>query len=561
MSPLPDHELDEVVRIIRSGTLLPSQYRDILFPPRPRPTLTWPGRDEADARERQTTFIPSLTPVERVRARVDGPSNPCDHQANATGSSAVSGQGAATADTTPARARWTNRLILGDNLAATRVLAGIEGASIAAAGGVKLIYLDPPFLTGGAVRAAVPVGDGRDGDRSVPVPAFDDTWPEGLAGYLSMMAPRLRALHRVLADDGCLFFHADVRVSAAIRLVLDEIFGPGRLVNEIVWSYGLGNARARRAFAAKHDTILFYAKSDAYRFEAPRGPVTPAMAAKYRHPRPDGSRFMRSYGREYTLRGGKPVGTVWDLPSISPTSRERTGYPTQKPERLLERIILAVTAPGDLVLDPFCGSGTTLAVAGRLGRAWIGIDGSPLAIRTCRDRLRASGAAFDISAVGEEPHASGGDPPRAGPATPGTALDYALCPIAVATRFPRQGSVELVGLHVSGSPSDGPLDRRAGHLVVRDGVLVRVARGGPDAARGAPLTLHWGDWLAGWAVGQTDAAHGFVALWEASRTRADRSLPLTATLPEAVRVAPPESLTVRVTDIFGQWWDAPVRAG
>ena len=538
MDRLSAEERRELARRLTAGEPLPAQYRDVLFPPVPEPRLIWPGQGTLEPAGVPADLGPR--PVERVTGNVAKPVT-CVEVA-ASGQEVESGS--------PPGQGWVNRLVLGDNFAALGVLDRWDEAAIAAAGGIKLIYLDPPFLTGANVRADVPIGDVGDG-RSVSVPAFHDAWPGGLAAYLSMITPRLGSLHRSLATDGCLFFHADVRVSAAVRLVLDEIFGTGRLVNEIVWSYGLGNARARRAFAPKHDTILFYAKSDQYRFDAPRGPVTPAMTAKYRHVRPDGSRFMRSYGREYTLRGGKPVGTVWDLPSISPTGRERAGYPTQKPERLLERIISAVTAPGDLVLDPFCGSGTTIAVADRLGRRWVGIDSSPLAIRTCRNRLRAGGATFDIQTV----MASPGDEPEL------TGLAYRLGPVTVTSIRGDQWTVELVDVRVSGPPVAGPPPRRAGQVTVRDGVLVQIGRVGDPDGGDDRLTRHWSDWLDGWAVGTMSARHGFVALWEANRSRTDRGLPTRATFTVTEDRPAGDQLTARVTDVFGRWWDAPVRAG
>jgi DNA modification methylase len=260
------------------------------------------------------------------------------------------------------------RLVLADNLA---FLATLPDAS------VDLVYADPPFGTQKTRRLAS------------PSPTFDDVWDGGVRGYVDWMRPRLRELHRVLRTTGSLFLHADWRASHRLRVELDEVFGEDCFRNEIVWHYGLGGRAPANAFARKHDTILFYARSDGARFNATRGDVTPAMAAKYAHEDEHGRRFMRSYGRRYYLQGGKRHDSVWQIPAIAPGARERLGYPTQKPEALLERIVEAASNPGDLVLDPFLGSGTTAVVALRLGRAFVGCDRSPDAIAVTQARLDA----------------------------------------------------------------------------------------------------------------------------------------------------------------------------
>ncbi len=158
-------------------------------------------------------------------------------------------------------------------------------------------------------------------------------------------------------------------------------------VNEIVWHYGLGAARGRRRLLTKHDVIFWYAGSPGYTFNLLRDEPTPAMLDKYRHVDEAGNRYMNSYGKRYLLKGGKPLDDVWDIPAIAPTSKERAGYPTQKPLALLQRIVQLASNPGDLVLDPFCGSGTTLVAAQHLGRRWIGIDSNPQAIAIARRRL------------------------------------------------------------------------------------------------------------------------------------------------------------------------------
>jgi DNA modification methylase len=169
--------------------------------------------------------------------------------------------------------------------------------------------------------------------------------------------------------------------------MLDGVFGAERFQNEIVWHYGLGAANATRHFLRKHDTILVYRKGDSSTFNLVRGAVTPAMRAKYCHEDERG-RYMMSRGRRYYLKGGKPLDSVWRIPAIAATARERLGYPTQKPEALLERIVLSSSNEGDLVADFFCGSGTTPAVAHRLGRRWIACDDNPDAIALTAARLK-----------------------------------------------------------------------------------------------------------------------------------------------------------------------------
>jgi site-specific DNA-methyltransferase (adenine-specific) len=261
-----------------------------------------------------------------------------------------------------------NRLVLGDNLAFLRTL---EDAC------VDLAYLDPPFFT----RSA----RGRPGGGH----SFDDRWPDGLDGYLDWLDDRLAELHRVLRPTGSLFLHLDWRAAHHGRVLLDARFGAEQFRNEIVWHYGLGGRAPAGAFARKHDTLLFYARSERALFFPLRGAVTPAMEAKYAH-RDDRGRYMRSYGRRYYLQGGKHLDSVWDVPAIAPRARERVGYPTQKPEALLERVVLCASRPGALVADVCLGSGTTAVVAQRLGRRFLGCDRSAGALALARDRLLAA---------------------------------------------------------------------------------------------------------------------------------------------------------------------------
>jgi DNA modification methylase len=236
----------------------------------------------------------------------------------------------------------TARLALGDCL---ELLEGEPTAS------VDLVYLDPPFNTG-RVHAA------RAG-------TFDDRF-ESLEDYLGFLGPRLAQCRRVLRPTGSILVHCDWRTSHRVRCLLDDLFGPEQFVNHLVWSYGLGGS-SPRTFARKHDDILFYGRTVDYWFEAPRVPATSVR--------------MRGMTKKAT--------DVLDVPSLNNQAKERVGYPTQKPLELLRMLVGACCPPGGVVLDPCCGSGTTLVAALDLGRDAIGFDRSEEAILVTRERLAA----------------------------------------------------------------------------------------------------------------------------------------------------------------------------
>lgn len=230
-------------------------------------------------------------------------------------------------------------------------LRGMGGAT------VDLAYLDPPYNTG--VRR---VGT----DRGNGVTTYTDNWSD-MRDYVAFLRERVAEVHRVLRPTGSILLHCDWRSSHHVRLMLDDIFGAEAFVNHIVWSYGLGGSSPRR-FARKHDDILFYGRSAAYWFEPPRVPA----------------RSVRLAGQL------KKATDVLDIPSINNMALERTGYPTQKPLELLRVLVGACCPPGGLVLDPFCGSGTTLVAAVSLGRSAIGIDVNDDALRLARARLEST---------------------------------------------------------------------------------------------------------------------------------------------------------------------------
>ncbi len=217
-------------------------------------------------------------------------------------------------------------------------------------GSVDLLYADPPFNTGRAQTGAAG--------------AYDDAWPT-TADWVAWLRERLVATLPKLAPSASILLHVDWRTSHHARLLLDELLSPDHFVNHLVWAYGLGGSSPRR-FARKHDDILFYALDpDRYFFDPPMVPAT--------------SRRLEGQLKKAT--------DVLDIPAINNMAAERTGYPTQKPLALLELLVGACCPPGGLVLDPCCGSGTTLVAATGLGRRAVGCDTSPDAVAIARERL------------------------------------------------------------------------------------------------------------------------------------------------------------------------------
>lgn len=278
---------------------------------------------------------------------------------------------------------WTNKLIWGDNkLVLSSLINGSLRREIEAAGGLKLVYIDPPFAVGADFGFDISVGgDSVTKKQSIiEETAYRDTWGRGISSYLSMMYERLRLMHSLLADDGSIYVHCDWRVSSVIRLMLDDIFGKGHFRNEIIWCYKSGGV-GDTGYAKKHDTILFYSKGDSLIFNN-------IKEKSYMMPWSGKNPAQTYYSDEkgsYTLVNTKDYWT--DIGMLATSAHERVGYPTQKPEALLERIIKASSNEGDLVADFFCGSGTTAAVAEKLGRKWIACDLGRFAIHITRKRL------------------------------------------------------------------------------------------------------------------------------------------------------------------------------
>jgi site-specific DNA-methyltransferase (adenine-specific) len=258
-----------------------------------------------------------------------------------------------------------------------------------AAGSARLAYLDPPFFTQRVQRLA-PRDTGPEGGTGFE---FSDLW-SGQREYAVFLQQCLSEVHRVLSPDGAVFFHCDRRAAHVARGVLDQIFGARQFRNEIIWQYRRWS-NAQRALLPAHQTIYHYSKSGEYVFHPMFVEYSPATNIdQILQRRTRDARGKAVYARDEAgrvLNGGAkkgvPLGDVWDIPYLNPKAKERVGYPTQKPVLLLQRIIELASDPGDLVLDPCCGSGTTLVAAQLLGRRSLGIDASQPAIALARQRL------------------------------------------------------------------------------------------------------------------------------------------------------------------------------
>jgi site-specific DNA-methyltransferase (adenine-specific) len=265
-----------------------------------------------------------------------------------------------------------NLIVYAENLSYMRTLPD---------GAFRLIYIDPPFNTGKVQQRArmrvvaseqgvrVGFGDRRYHVQLYDSPAYQDAYED----YLGFLEPRLREAHRLLTPDGSLFVHLDYREAHYVKVLLDTIFGRECFMNEIIWAYDYGG-RSKRRWPAKHDTIFWYAKDpENYVFHYEAIDRIPYMAPSL-------------VGAEKAQRGKTPTD-VWWLTIVPTNSKEKTGYPTQKPLKLLERIVRVHSDVGDWVLDFFAGSGTTGEAAARLGRRFILIDNHPDAIRIMAERL------------------------------------------------------------------------------------------------------------------------------------------------------------------------------
>jgi site-specific DNA-methyltransferase (adenine-specific) len=280
-----------------------------------------------------------------------------------------------------------DQLLLGDNLAALTALCRTHEQR------VTLAYMDPPFFTNRVHEAQLLRPGARRGTRGGRERhvAFDDRWTDR-AAYLEALAPRIRLVRRLLAPWGSFVIHVDPKVSHYVKVLCDELFGEDCFASEIVWRYRRWPTRTPN-FQRVHDVLLRYRRdaSTPPRWNVLYEPLAASTLATWGTSKQradfDASGHRRRSTRTQETSRGVPIGDVWDIGVIAPISRERTGYPSQKPEALLERLVTALSAPGDVVVDPYLGSGTTAVVAARLGRRFVGVDQSEIAVEVARKRI------------------------------------------------------------------------------------------------------------------------------------------------------------------------------
>ncbi|MBI3795315.1 MAG: site-specific DNA-methyltransferase [Nitrospinae bacterium] len=425
MARLTDQEKQEIVRFIEAGKPLPEKYRFLLFDEKREVELVWNGK---------TGEVCNIVLPFQIIEQVDEPRSEKEVKLQPGLFDAVSGR---------QLKGWTNKLIWGDNkLILSSLKNGPLREEIEKQGGLKLIYIDPPFDVGADFSMDIEIG----GDTFTKKPnimeelAYRDTWGKGADSFIAMIYERLALMRDLLAEDGSIYVHSGWQVSHLIKAVMDEIFGSQRFRSEIIWKRTTAHSDSQ-SFGNVHETIFYYCKTSRVLFNPVHTPYSNEYAdTRYKHMDPDGRRFMDdnvtapSHGSDsgryqwkrkyppsgrmwsytqdnmqelerknklYYTREGMPrikryldempglaVSSLWtDIFAINSQAQERHDYPTQKPEALLERIIKASSNEGDIVADFFGGSGTVAAVAEKLGRKWIVSDLGKFAIHTTRKRI------------------------------------------------------------------------------------------------------------------------------------------------------------------------------
>ncbi len=425
---LTDNEKREVLKLIEAEKPLPDKYRFLLFDDKREVELVWNGK---------TNEVTNIVLPFQVIEQIDEPR--AEKQAD-TG---------AQGDLFDFRGRqktgWTNKLIWGDNkLILSSLKNGPIRDEIEKQGGIKLIYIDPPFDVGADFSMDIEIGDETFTKKPNVLEelAYRDTWGKGADSFIAMIYERLMLMRDLLAEDGSIYVHCDWRVNSHLRLVLDEIFGSIFFQNEIIWKRAAAHNFKTIGYSRTNENILYFTKTQKIIFNEQYTPYGDAQLSRYkkdetgklykaenltfstsnssrqfewRGTRPPSNRSWgasleqlekwwsegrilvkkdgtpRLDGLKIYLdetKGGNSLSTLWDdVDRVGNTSDERVDYPTQKPETLLERIIKASSNDNDIVADFFCGSGTTLAVAEKLGRKWIGSDLGKFAIHTTRKRM------------------------------------------------------------------------------------------------------------------------------------------------------------------------------
>ncbi|MDX9690725.1 MAG: site-specific DNA-methyltransferase [Alphaproteobacteria bacterium] len=421
MSRLTEQEQQEIVRFIEADKPLPDKYRFLLFDDKREVELVWNGKTN----EVCNVVLPfqTIEQVDEPRAEKDTKRQMSLFNLDARGRQLKG---------------WTNKLIWGDNkLILSSLKSGLLRDEIEAQGGLKLIYIDPPFDVGADFSMDIEIGV----DTFTKKPnileeiAYRDTWGKGADSFIAMIYERLVLMRDLMADDGSIYVHCDWRMNSHIRLILDDIFGRINYLNEITWQRTSAHNDPGH-YGVNVDSIFYYAKSDKRLWNQQYGNHSEEYKKRFRNADPDGrlwtdadltAKGLSGGGYNYEYNGvaslwrcpvdtmkrldeegklhftkaggirlkryldetpGIPLQTLWtDIFPVNSQAKERIDYPTQKPEALLERIINTSTDEGDLVADFFCGSGTTAAVAEKMGRKWIATDLGKFAIHTTRKRM------------------------------------------------------------------------------------------------------------------------------------------------------------------------------
>src|SRR3990167_1846419 len=400
---LTDNEKRDIIKFLESGKPLPEKYRFLLFDTDKEVELLWNGKTD----EVENMVLP-FQAIEHI----DEPRSEEKITAQTT-----------LFDTSGRQIKgWSNKLIWGDNkLILSSLKNGPLRKQIEAEGGLKLIYIDPPFDVGADFSMNIEIGEDSFTKKPSVIEevAYRDTWGKGADSFVAMIYERLKLMHGLLADDGSIYVHCDWRLNSHVRIVLDEIFGTSCYRNEISWkrSTPRGARAISNQLAKVCDSIIFYSKGDTYIFnKLYKEYDQDYVDSKFNQVDKNGRRYridnigmyseksIKEFRKECKIydypsgklgliryldeQKGEVISDIWaDINELNSMAVERVDYPTQKPEKLIERIILTSTNEGDLVADFFCGSGTTLAVAEKLGRKWIGSDLGRFAIHTSRKRL------------------------------------------------------------------------------------------------------------------------------------------------------------------------------
>jgi len=378
---LNDNDKNRIIELIKAGQKLPKEDIYKLFSDEEDVFLFWNGR-----KEDVTNIVLPFHSIEHI----DEPRKEADKQQTSLFETDFRGR---------QLKGWTNKLIWGDNkLILSSLTNGPLREEIEKEGGLKLIYIDPPFAVGTDFGFEIEIGSETAEKKQSIIEeiAYRDTWGKGISSYLSMMYERLKLMHNLLANDGSIYLHCDWRMTSYLRLILNDIFGESNFINEIVWCYSIGG-KGNTRFGRKHDNILFYSKSEKYIFNGSDKDVIIERKANS-HMRAktddDGREYQEKTDRKsgkvyrYYIDEGKIPEDYWiDIEQLNREDAERLDYPTQKPEKLLRRIIAASSNEGDLIADFFCGSGATVAAAEKLGRKWITTDLGRFSVHTARKRL------------------------------------------------------------------------------------------------------------------------------------------------------------------------------